>query len=110
MVQVDLIISCQNNRFESDIQFHINNDEGLYDFPDDVDEQAINKNFVDAMKEKEEHLKEFLQKYYNLSVQLQYSNLDKICRFHIMVFLVETQRSPFQQFLYDYFDLIVSVF
>jgi len=81
-VQAELVFSYENNRFESDLAFHIiNNEETPYYLPDSVSNQAINESFIREMRQREEEVKSFMQTYYSHSAALlTYSNLDKICR------------------------------
>jgi len=81
-VQAELVFSYENNRFESDLAFHIiNNEETPYYLPDSVSNQAINESFIREMRQREEEVKNFMQTYYSHSATLlTYSNLDKICR------------------------------
>jgi len=81
-VQAELVFSYENNRFESDLAFHIiNNEETPYYLPDSVSNQAINESFIREMRQREEEVKNFMQTYYSHSAALlTYSNLDKTCR------------------------------
>jgi len=80
-VEVQLMISLQNERLESDLLFRIVNYDGTpYELPQDsMNKQSIEEAFLEAMKEREREAKDFMQTYYNHTAQLLYSNLDRVC-------------------------------
>jgi len=80
-VQAELIFSCENNRFESDLSFHIiDKEETPFCIPDAMRNQTINESFIREMKQREEEVKNFMQTHYShCAVLLTYSSLHKIC-------------------------------
>jgi len=80
-VQAELIFSYENNRLESDLSFHIlNNEETPFCIPDSMRNQTINESFIQEMKQREEEVKNFMQTHYShCAVLLTYSSLHKIC-------------------------------
>jgi len=78
-VQVHFLMSFQNDRYESDMFFHII-DQGLpYHFPEKIIKQPINKDFIEAIQEIELQAKMLMRIYYNQSILSNYSNIHRVC-------------------------------
>jgi len=77
-VQAEFQINYHNDRFESDLSFHIINQEPLCFLSNNV--QTINENFLQAIKQTEQQAKEFIQTFYNSSILLTYTSQDQMCK------------------------------
>jgi len=77
-VQADLKIDFKNDRFESNLSFHIISQNTPCHLSDNL--QTINENFLQAIKQTERQAKEFIQTFYNSSILLTYTSQDQMCK------------------------------